>query len=210
MASSRLLGSSPSMTRNISAKSLNGCFWMYFKCNGCMAYVFPEFFRANRLPHASDSFPLYPRGRGTGGGGQNIRNTPRAHHSPSPVTRATNRPSTTQAYYKFPTATTLRVSVSSRVIKPEITIPYLNLPERDIVRLNSVVERGLKSMKRTKAPPPKKSLSLNELAREQGVSPVKDIQEISDLWPVDDDPDELLRFTLLERRARRQRLNGRK
>jgi len=65
-------------------------------------------------------------------------------------------------------------------------------------------------MKRTKAPPPKKSLSLNELAREQGVSPVKDIQEISDLWPVDDDPDELLRFTLLERRARRQRLNGRK
>jgi hypothetical protein len=43
-------------------------------------------------------------------------------------------------------------------------------------------------MKRTKAPPPKKSLSLNELAREQGVSPVKDIQEISDLWPVDDDP----------------------
>lgn len=63
-------------------------------------------------------------------------------------------------------------------------------------------------MRRTKLPRPRKSLSLNELAKEQGVHPVKDIQEIADLWPVDDDPDELLRFILEERRARRQRLHG--
>jgi hypothetical protein len=65
-------------------------------------------------------------------------------------------------------------------------------------------------MKRTKPRPSRKSRSLKDLAKEQGVSPVKDIQEISNLWPVDDDPDELLRFILEERRARRQRLNGRK
>ena len=63
-------------------------------------------------------------------------------------------------------------------------------------------------MRRTKLGRPRKSLSLNELAKEQGVRPVKDIQEIADLWPVDDDPDELLRFILEERRARRQRLRG--
>jgi hypothetical protein len=65
-------------------------------------------------------------------------------------------------------------------------------------------------MKRTKRVPARKSLSLDQLAKEQGVLPVKDIQEIADLWPVDDDRDELLRFILEERRARRQRLNGRK
>jgi hypothetical protein len=63
-------------------------------------------------------------------------------------------------------------------------------------------------MKRTKPPRSRKSLSLDELAREQGVHPVKDIQDIADLWPVDDDPDELLRFILEERRARRQLLQG--
>ena len=34
-------------------------------------------------------------------------------------------------------------------------------------------------------------------------------EEIAKLWPVDDDPDELLRFLLEERRARRQVRRGR-
>ena len=59
-------------------------------------------------------------------------------------------------------------------------------------------------MKRTKTRPFWESLSLEELAEQQGVAPVEDLQEIGDLWPVDDDPDELLRFILEERRARRQ------
>ena len=49
-----------------------------------------------------------------------------------------------------------------------------------------------------------KSLSIEELAQQQGVTPVEDLQELADLWPWDDDPDELLQFILEERRARRQ------
>jgi hypothetical protein len=64
-------------------------------------------------------------------------------------------------------------------------------------------------MKRTKPRPFWESLSLEELAEQQGVAPVEDLQEIAKLWPVDDDPDELLRFLLEERRARRQVRRGR-
>lgn len=48
-----------------------------------------------------------------------------------------------------------------------------------------------------------KSVSLEELAEQQGVSSVSDIDEISALWPVDDDPDDLIRHILHEREARR-------
>jgi hypothetical protein len=47
------------------------------------------------------------------------------------------------------------------------------------------------------------SLSLDELAQRQGVGPVTDLDEISALWPVDDDPDELVEHVLSERAARR-------
>ena len=47
-----------------------------------------------------------------------------------------------------------------------------------------------------------RSLSLDELAERQGVSVVSDLDEISALWPVDDDPDELLEYVLHERQAR--------
>ncbi|TMQ35003.1 MAG: hypothetical protein E6K70_04630 [Planctomycetota bacterium] len=64
-------------------------------------------------------------------------------------------------------------------------------------------------MKRTKPRLFWQSLSLEELAEQQGVTPVEDLKEVAQLWPVDDDPDELLRFILEERRARRQVPHGR-
>jgi hypothetical protein len=65
-------------------------------------------------------------------------------------------------------------------------------------------------MKRTKPRPAWESLSLEALAQQQGVKPADDLQEVAHLWPVDDDPEELLRFILDERRARRQRRRERK
>ena len=53
-----------------------------------------------------------------------------------------------------------------------------------------------------------KSLSLDELAEQQGVAAVSDLDEISALWPVDDDPDELMRHILHEREARRTLADG--
>ena len=47
-----------------------------------------------------------------------------------------------------------------------------------------------------------KSISLEELAEQQGVSAASDLDKISALWPADDDPDELLRYIFLERSER--------
>ncbi len=47
------------------------------------------------------------------------------------------------------------------------------------------------------------SLSLEELAEQQGVAPASDLDEISSLWPADDDADDLLRHVLHERTVRR-------
>ena len=46
---------------------------------------------------------------------------------------------------------------------------------------------------------------LDELIRQQGVAPVYDLDELSDLWPAKDDPDDLMRY-VLEERAERRRL----
>jgi hypothetical protein len=48
------------------------------------------------------------------------------------------------------------------------------------------------------------TLSLEELAAQQGIVAVDDLDAISALWPVDDDPDELLHYLLQERRERRK------
>ena len=48
------------------------------------------------------------------------------------------------------------------------------------------------------------SLSLEELAAQQGIVAVDDLDAIAALWPADDDPDELLRYLLQERRERRK------
>lgn len=45
---------------------------------------------------------------------------------------------------------------------------------------------------------------LTELAKRQGVSPATDLDAISSLWPAEDDPEELLRYILNERSARRR------
>ncbi len=47
------------------------------------------------------------------------------------------------------------------------------------------------------------SLSLEELAEEQGVGTVSDIESIAALWPEGDDPDAFLNFVLHERCERR-------
>jgi len=46
---------------------------------------------------------------------------------------------------------------------------------------------------------------LDELIRQQGVSPVYELDDLSDLWPANDDPDDLMRY-VLEERAERRRL----
>lgn len=45
---------------------------------------------------------------------------------------------------------------------------------------------------------------LNELIEQQQVSPIENLDEISQLWPADDDPDLLLGYLLSERIERRQ------
>jgi hypothetical protein len=49
-----------------------------------------------------------------------------------------------------------------------------------------------------------KPISLDDLIEQQHVSPVNDLDEISDLWPIDDDPDSLLQYVLQERSERRK------
>lgn len=46
--------------------------------------------------------------------------------------------------------------------------------------------------------------SLEELIAQQGVSPAEDLDEIGGVWPCADDPEELLRYILAERSARRR------
>ena len=43
---------------------------------------------------------------------------------------------------------------------------------------------------------------LQQLIDQQGVKPISDLNELSALWPADDDPDELLAFLGKERTAR--------
>lgn len=45
--------------------------------------------------------------------------------------------------------------------------------------------------------------ALDELIQQQGVAPVSNLDELSDLWPGDDDPDHLMRYVLEERAERR-------
>ncbi len=47
-------------------------------------------------------------------------------------------------------------------------------------------------------------VSLDELAEEQGVAPPSKPEEVSALWPADDDPDDVLNFVLHDRGGRRK------
>ncbi|MBI2350856.1 MAG: hypothetical protein HYV00_05170 [Deltaproteobacteria bacterium] len=49
-----------------------------------------------------------------------------------------------------------------------------------------------------------KSISLEDLAEQQGLSAASDLDGISALWPADSDPDELLNHILLERSEKRK------
>jgi len=48
-------------------------------------------------------------------------------------------------------------------------------------------------------------IALDELIQQQGVAPISNLDELSDLWPGDDDPDHLMRY-VLEERAEQRRL----
>ena len=61
-----------------------------------------------------------------------------------------------------------------------------------------------KKAKPVARPPISVSQSLEELAREQGVTPVTDLDALGELWPKDDDPDEFAAFIASERAARRR------
>jgi hypothetical protein len=56
----------------------------------------------------------------------------------------------------------------------------------------------------TKTVPFWKTIPLEDLAEQQGVSAVNDLDEIVALWPADDDTDELLRYLFTERAERRK------
>lgn len=47
------------------------------------------------------------------------------------------------------------------------------------------------------------SPSIELLAGEQGVHPIRDLDELSSLWPDESDPDLLMEFIKRERKARR-------
>jgi hypothetical protein len=48
------------------------------------------------------------------------------------------------------------------------------------------------------------SVPLEEIAAQQGVSAVDDLDEISALWPNEDDPDEVFQHVFAERAGRRE------
>ena len=48
------------------------------------------------------------------------------------------------------------------------------------------------------------TLSLNDLIEQQHISQIDNLDELSKLWPTDDDPDLLLEYVLNERNERRQ------
>lgn len=47
------------------------------------------------------------------------------------------------------------------------------------------------------------SVALEELARQQGIKPIGNVDEIAARWPADDDPELFLKF-ILEHRAERR------
>jgi hypothetical protein len=58
--------------------------------------------------------------------------------------------------------------------------------------------------KKTKACPFWETVPLQELAEQQQVCPIEDLDELSGLWPMEDDPDELFRYIAAERAERRR------
>jgi hypothetical protein len=63
-------------------------------------------------------------------------------------------------------------------------------------------------MEKTKLPqsgdrPAAASQTLDELARDQGIVPIANLDELGALWPADDDPERLDQFLSSERARRR-------
>jgi hypothetical protein len=48
------------------------------------------------------------------------------------------------------------------------------------------------------------ALALARLIQQQHVAPIDDLDALSDLWPADDDPDQLMQYILDERQQRRE------
>jgi hypothetical protein len=64
------------------------------------------------------------------------------------------------------------------------------------------------SVGRANTPPPLElesgPITLEELARRQGVKPFRSVEDFAGIWPEEFDPDEFLRWLQAERSARRQ------
>ena len=48
------------------------------------------------------------------------------------------------------------------------------------------------------------AIALARLIEQQQAAPIDDLDALSDLWPADDDPDQLMQFILNERAQRRE------
>jgi hypothetical protein len=48
------------------------------------------------------------------------------------------------------------------------------------------------------------ALALARLIEQQHAAPIDDLDALSDLWPADDDPDQLMQYILDERKQRRE------
>ncbi|MEN3335726.1 MAG: hypothetical protein V7641_5091 [Blastocatellia bacterium] len=48
------------------------------------------------------------------------------------------------------------------------------------------------------------ALALARLIEQQQVTPIDNLDALSDLWPADDDPDQLMQYILDERKQRRE------
>jgi hypothetical protein len=73
-----------------------------------------------------------------------------------------------------------------------------SIAERRIEQLSKLYEQS----KDEETEKPEDSLS--RLIAEQRVAPINNLDELADLWPVDDNPDSLMSYILAERQARLQ------
>jgi hypothetical protein len=91
------------------------------------------------------------------------------------------------------------VRVTGRAITEENRMPVL---EVDTILITD--EQAAEPSEGSASVPFWRSLPLEELAELQGVAPIDDLDDITALWPVDDDADQLLSHVLAERAERRR------
>jgi hypothetical protein len=87
---------------------------------------------------------------------------------------------------------------------PECAIEYRRASRHGANRHWCEGDSRNKTAKKSKPAPFWQSLTIEELAEQQGLSAVVDLDAIAALWPANDDPNRLLRYILTERAKRRR------